>query len=363
MSPPLALETQILTAVHSGIAGDDAFNALAMRVFEHQFQHNTPYSNYCRALGRSPDNIGHWHDIPAVPTDAFKLDDTPVLSFPREKLRHTFATSGTTSETKGLHHFPSLALYEQSIISAWKQRDLPHPTNAIFLTATPGHAPMSSLSCMMGVLAQTFSRECTWAIKPDSTIDLCALHQATARQNARNEPVALLGTALAFLHLFEQLDNPLSLPQGSWAMETGGYKGTRRSMAKPDLYRLFQEKLGLAPDAIVNEYSMTELSSQFYTRGIGQPHIGPNWTRTRVIDPLTQTAARPGAPGHLVIYDLANLHSVMAIQTQDIAVAGTTEAAVVAKVAEETNSFTLLGRDPSALPRGCSRAADDTLRS
>lgn len=363
MSPPLPLESEILAAIHSGIAGDDAFNTLAMRVFQHQFQHNIPYSNYCRALGRSPDKINHWHDIPAVPTDVFKLDDTPVLSFPREKLRHTFATSGTTREIKGLHHFPSLDLYEQSIISAWKQRDLPHPTNAIFLTATPGHAPASSLSHMMGMLAQTFTRESSWAIRADATIDLSAIQLATARQIARNEPVALLGTALAFLHLFEQLDSPLTLPRGSWAMETGGYKGSRRQMAKPDLYRLFHEKLGLAPDAIVNEYSMTELSSQFYTRGIGQPHTGPNWTRTRVIDPLTQTAARPGTPGHLVIYDLANLHSVMAIKTQDLAIAGTAESAKVAKVAEETNSFTLLGRDPSALPRGCSRAADDTLRS
>ncbi|MEK6195799.1 MAG: hypothetical protein N2F24_16410, partial [Deltaproteobacteria bacterium] len=144
MSQPLPLENHLLSAIRNGSTGDETFNSLAMRVFQHQFQHNTPYQNYCRALGKSPDNINHWHDIPAVPTDVFKLHDTPILSFPPEKSRHTFTTSGTTSEVKGQHHFPSLTLYEQSVINAWKQRDLPRPNHAIFLTATPGQAPMSS---------------------------------------------------------------------------------------------------------------------------------------------------------------------------------------------------------------------------
>ena len=95
---------------------------------------------------------------------------------------------------------------------------------------------------------------------------------------------------------------------------------------------------------------MTELSSQFYTHGVGAEHIAPAWTKTRVINPLTGEDSAPGAPGHLAIYDLANLYSVSALQTQDLAIAG------------ENSSFTLLGRDPSALPRGCSRAADHNLR-
>ena len=41
---------------------------------------------------------------------------------------------------------------------------------------------------------------------------------------------------------------------------------------------------------------MTELSSQFYSRGLNQAHQGPSWTRTRVIDPITNTDAKPGQP-------------------------------------------------------------------
>jgi len=322
------------------------FDHLALRVFEYQFQHNTPYRNYCLSLGKSPEKTPSWKEIPSVPTDAFKIHQHPLITSSLDTIERTFLTSGTTAEVKGEHHFPSLALYDQSITEAWKHAGLPMPQQTIFLTPSSIHAPHSSLSHMMGVIDREFSSESKWAIHADGQLMIDIVESAAQS----NQPVALLGTALAFLHLFEQLPTNLSLPEGSWAMETGGYKGTRRQLEKGELYQMFQAKLGLAPDSVINEYSMTELSSQFYTHGLGQPHHGPPWTRIRVIDPATEKDSAPGQPGHLVIYDLANLHSVMAIRTQDIA------------IAHGPNSFTLTGRDPSALPRGCSRAADHTLR-
>jgi len=349
-----SIEHNLLTSIIDGVAADEnTFNSLAISVFKYQHDQNPVYRRYCDSLGHNPSNFAHWHDIPAVPTDVFKLEDYPVVTFSIENTHKTFLTSGTTTEVKGQHHFPSLELYENSIKSGWDELNLPHPSQAIFLTASPQQAPQSSLSHMMGVLADSYAENSTWAIDASGKIDLERINFAIQK----NEPVALLGTALAFLHLFNQLDSPISLPAGSWAMETGGYKGTSRHLEKEELYHLFEQKLNLAPDSVVNEYSMTELSSQFYTRGLGHPHTGPSWTRVRVIDPLTETDALPGEPGHLVIYDLANLHSVMAIRTQDIAVRSE------ADLAEGNNSFTLLGRDLSALPRGCSRAADHSLRS
>jgi len=197
----------------------------------------------------------------------------------------------------------------------------------------------------MGVLADYYTdAEIIWAISENGEMNFQSL-QILAE---KNQPVAILGTAIAFLHLFENISIPL--PSGSFAMETGGYKGTNRQMSKETLYQLFEEKLNIPSHSVINEYSMTELSSQFYTRGIGSSHGSPAWTRTRVIDPRTGNDSIIGEPGHLLIYDLANLYSVLAIQTQDIA------------IAEENGSFTLLGRDPTALPRGCSRAADHSLK-
>ena len=94
---------------------------------------------------------------------------------------------------------------------------------------------------------------------------------------------------------------------------------------------------------------MTELSTPFYTRGLGRPHAGPPWARALVIDPETGHPAAPGETGVVRLFDLANLGSVLAIQTQDLA------------VGREDGTFELLGRDPAALPRGCSRAADEML--
>ena len=344
------LEHDLIAAISGGTENADPFERLALRVFNYQYQHNLPYRNYCDCLGclgSPPDHVTRWQDIPALPTDAFKQHNHPLSTFPPQNSLTTFHTSGTTTETKGHHHFPSTTLYDLSILQAWKEASLPTPHHAIYLTATPNTAPHSSLAHMMGVLDKKHSSESRWIIGPDGEIASDAINQVTeeiAKATSAQQPIALLGTALAFLSLFDQIQNRLILPPGSWVMETGGYKGTQRSLTKGALYSLFKNKLGIPTESIVNEYSMTELSSQFYTRGLGAPHTGPHWTRIRVVDPATGSDAAPGTPGYLIIYDLANLHSVMAIQTQDIA------------IAHDDNSFTLLGRDPSALPRGCSRS-------
>jgi hypothetical protein len=132
-------------------------------------------------------------------------------------------------------------------------------------------------------------------------------------------------------------------------METGGYKGSGREIPKPELYAMFGEYLELAPDDIINEYSMTELSSQFYARGLGRAHEGAPWVRAIVINPETSSEVKVGETGVLRIFDLANLGSVLAIETRDLAI-------------RREHGFELLGRDPGALPRGCSRVADERVR-
>ncbi len=159
--------------------------------------------------------------------------------------------------------------------------------------------------------------------------------------------MCVIGTALAFLNLFEPGEK-FVLPQGSIAMETGGYKGSGRVLEKEELYELFETFLGIASDNVFNEYSMTEISSQFYTRGLGRVHRAPPWTRVLVIDPETGNEVGLGAMGMIRIFDLANVGSVLAVQTEDLAV-------------KRADGFELLGRSPTALPRGCSRSADELL--
>lgn len=311
-------------------------------LFHHQVKENTPYSNYVRALGISPDAVKHWSEIPALPTDAFKSTNNPSCLADKEK-QTTFLTSGTTTETKGAHHFSNTSTYEKSILSGWEHCKLPplHPQTLI-LTPSGKDTPHSSLSHMFETLKLEICPTAEF-IMTDNIVDISKVIAAAQS----GQPVTLLGTALAFLQVFDALQDlgsKLQFAPASWALETGGYKGTERSLSKEELYLLFEQNLKIAESNIWNEYSMTELSSQFYTSGIGAPHIGPPSTRIKVIHPENGEQVGVGEMGYLVIYDLANVESCLAIRTQDLA------------IYHDPQSFTLIGRDPSALPRGCSRA-------
>jgi hypothetical protein len=334
------LESRISALLKSGAMAEPDFNACALEVYRFQREHNLPYDNYCKRLGASVD-LQNWKQIPAVPQSAFK--QSALRAFVADRTAKTFRTSGTTGEGYGSHHFCSLRLYDEAILSGWDFFDLP-VLPQIILVPSPAAAPHSSLSHMMGVMkARALYGEQYFC--NTETID--GLHASFAAAVQLDRPVLVMGTALAFLHLFEKGGLP-KLPAGSFALETGGYKGSGRSLTKAELYALFAKHFGLPHDSVINEYGMTELSSQFYTRDLGNPHKGPPWMRALVIDPETDAEVAIGETGILRIFDLANLGSVIAVQTQDLAI-------------RREAGFELIGRDPAALPRGCSRSADEML--
>ncbi len=319
--------------------GDAAsFTDFCLELHRYQYQQNTPYQSYCDSL--ETKLIHSVTDIPAIPTDAFKLTSNPTCLKPEERTT-TFLTSGTTTDIRGIHHFSDTETYEASIIAAWKYCQLPKFNQTFILTPSAQDSPHSSLSHMMQTLKCEFSPAAEF-IFHEGRID----HQKIIACAENQTPVTLLGTALAFLQLFEILETlpPIQLAAGSWALETGGYKGSKKSLSKEQLYQKFYTHLGIPAHHIWNEYSMTELSSQFYSNGLDHPHLAPPWTKIMVIDPETNLAVSPGEMGYLVIFDLANIDSVLAIRTQDLA------------IFHDAHSFTLIGRDPSALPRGCSRS-------
>jgi hypothetical protein len=104
---------------------------------------------------------------------------------------------------------------------------------------------------------------------------------------------------------------------------------------------------------IVNQYGMTELGSQFYDSVLrlpGEPRrkLAPPWTRVKLLDPASGDPAPGSAVGQIVVIDLANTGSVLALQTADLG----------RRVAD---GFEVLGREPGAEARGCSIAIDELL--
>ncbi len=315
-----------------------------MEVFAFQRDHNLTYRAFC---DRRPPVIC-WREIPAVPTSAFK--DFPIACFPTNGAVAEFHTSGTTSEKAGKHYFKTLELYEAAIKSNFAAHLRPDAAHlpVLALTPSPAEAPHSSLAHMLGVVA---GHDCEFFVERD-TLLLERLTQRLCEMQWASQPVMLLGTAFAFVHLFDHLGKTrFELPEGSRAMETGGFKGRSREITKPELYRLFTHHLGIPAQRIVNEYGMTELSTQFYdaTMRLAQQSDRkdiPAWARVLVIDPNTGQEAAIGTRGLIRIFDLANLWSAMCIQTEDIG------------IAHADGTFEVLGRVAGAEVRGCSLNAE-----
>jgi hypothetical protein len=132
-------------------------------------------------------------------------------------------------------------------------------------------------------------------------------------------------------------------------METGGYKNRSRALPKAELHTLITKHLGVSRENILCEYGMSELSSQAYDCGIHLPFSildprvfnFPPWARVQIISPETGCEVADGETGIIRIFDLANVFSVAAIQTEDLGV-------------RRGDGFELIGRAQLAEPRGCS---------
>lgn len=104
---------------------DEQFDALALRLFAHQYEFNAPFRSFCQRRGATLRNVKTWSDIPAVPIDAFKAME--LRSEPASPTERVFMTSGTTGQAKGMsargrHFHPALDVYDLSMKRHFAQR-------------------------------------------------------------------------------------------------------------------------------------------------------------------------------------------------------------------------------------------------
>lgn len=243
------------------------------------------------------------------------------------------------------------------------------------LTPAQTEAPRSSLVYMFDVVIREFgtqgsffggkvSSDGEWLLNDKSALNF--LNQSVID----GEPVLLLGTAFLFVNFLDKMTGlNLKLPAGSCLLDTGGYKGRSRECSKSELHALITERLGIPSSHIAAEYGMSELSSQAYDTVVGQPQHGrasrmgtceadlksddrrfrfPPWARAQIISSETGREVDEGQTGLIRVFDLANAYSVLAIQTEDVAI-------------RRHEGFELVGRVRAAEPRGCSILAADLL--
>jgi hypothetical protein len=360
---------------------DAAFGALALRVFATQYEALEAYRTYCQRRGALPQRLRHWSEIPAVPAQAFRdvrlwSDDDGA------EPAAVFRTSGTTSQAEngarpGEHYMSAagLALYDASLLPTFRAFVLPEltkldqrsPLHPLVLGPPPAQAPHSSLWHMVDVAGRALFEALPRWFLPAGGLDVAGFEAVLGEGKA----VCLIATDLAldgWLQSAEAREFRVKLPKGSRVLHTGGPKGRRRALTLDALYARIASTLGVPEAHCVGEYGMTELASQFYddtllasATSAALPRLkhGPPWVRALVVDVQTLDPVPPGTPGLLKFVDLANLGSVLAIQTEDRAIAATDEE--LGGPPPAGRPFRLLGRAQGSEPRGCSLDAEAVL--
>lgn len=337
-------------------------NELACRAFAIQYAGNAPYRLYCDRLGVSPADVDEWRDVPAVPTAAFR--QVPLFVGDPAEASLEFRTSGTTRGPgrRGRHLVRDPELYRASLEAAFH--------HFVLKTAGGGadrmpvaslvppfcDAPDSSLSWMADAVVSRFGRPGSTFLASARAIDWSRAERFVTWAAAAPEavPVCLFGTTLAFAEWLRRLEESglsVSLPEGSIAMDTGGWKG-RDGPSRERVMEELAGRLGIAPSSVINEFGMTELLSQRYAPLVPGPSPlrGPPWLLSRALHPETLEELPEGEVGVLNHFDLANVGSVCSVLTEDLG-------------AVRENAVRWVGRSPGAPPRGCSLATRELLRA
>ena len=314
-----------------GIKSKADFLGNALEIFNYQYDNNIVYHDFLNSLGKDRSKIRTLYDIPFLPVEFFRNHKVITGDLPVEKI---FESSGTTGTTPGKHFVIDLSLYEDSFLRSFIQF-YGEPEEYLIAALLPSYTERegSSLVYMVDNLIKR-------SLNPDSGFyknNFDDFIPAVKKAKEENQKVLLLGVSFALLDLAENKPPDLS---GVIVMETGGMKGRRKELTRPELHSILKEKFNAF--SIHSEYGMTELLSQAYSKGNGIFYCPP-WMKIIIRDPLDPMTLynEPDRIGGINIIDLANINSCSFISTGDLG-----------KVHED-GGFEVLGRFDNSDIRGC----------
>jgi len=282
------------------------FEPRALEIFRFQYANNPLYRQYADTLGVDPAGVARLADIPFLPVGFFKTGAVTTTDFIPETV---FTSSGTTGMVSSRHEIKDLGLYRQSFRAAFT-----HFYGTITDWCVIGLLPSylersgSSLVVMVDDLIKGSSH-------PQSGFYLYEqeeLYRVLQLLEAKGQKTLLIGVTFALLDFAEKYS--LSL-RNTVIMETGGMKGRRRELTRPELHAFLSDRLGV--ETIHAEYGMTELLSQAYSPGHGL-FTCPPWMRMLVRTEDDPLDVRTEGEGILNIIDLANQWSCAFLATEDV---------------------------------------------
>jgi phenylacetate-coenzyme A ligase PaaK-like adenylate-forming protein len=307
------------------------FTDLALELFRFQYQNNKVFKQWTDYLRIEPESVLNLHQIPFLPIEFFK--NHKIISSPFNSETVTFTSSSTTSQVPSQHFVNDVSIYENSFLKGFK-RTYGDPTDYCILALLPHYLERSGSS-----LVYMCKKLIELSGHPSSGFYLNNLNElAEQLQQLKriNQKTLLIGLSSALIDLSEI---GIELNEHFIVMETGGMKGTRKEMLKPELHALLKKRFNI--NSVHSEYGMTELLSQAYSKDDAL-FEAPPWMRffTREIeDPLKIRA--DGKTGGINVIDLANINSCSFIATKDLG------------RLHPNNKLELMGRYDNSDVRGC----------
>ncbi len=308
----------------------EEFNAMALKIFKHQFENNSVYRSFCDLLYKHPSDVNTISEIPFLPIQFFKSHD--VLSSD-SGIEETFTSSGTTGQTPSKHLVTNLNIYEQSFKKGF-HHFYGNIEDYVVLALLPSYLERdgSSLIYMVNDLIINSNH-------PESGFylnNLETLKNTLLNLETQNQKVLLIGVSFALLNFVETYQINLS---NTIIMETGGMKGKRKELIREELHQHLKKGFGV--ELVHSEYGMTELLSQGYSHG-NSSFKTPPWMKILTRDTEDALSIQNyGKTGGINIIDLANVNSCSFIATQDLG-----------RVYSDA-TFEILGRFDNSDIRGC----------
>jgi len=308
----------------------ETFSGLTLDIFRFQYDHNPLYRSYTDTLGIRPRDVRSLAGIPFLPVSFFKTHVVHTTEFTPEAV---FESSGTTGTGGSRHEVKDLQLYKTSFTKGFELFYGPIRDFCI-IGLLPAYLERtgSSLVVMVNDLISLSNH-------PDSGFYLYEhgkLYSLLQSLEARGQKTLLIGVTFALLDFAEKYSLRL---EHTIVMETGGMKGRRKEITRPELHAFLQDRLGVK--AVHAEYGMTELLSQAYSAGEGLFECPP-WMQVLVRKEDDPLDISHGGEGLLNIIDLANIYSCSFVAVDDIG------------LIRPNGEFEVSGRVDNSDIRGCS---------
>lgn len=309
----------------------DSFDLLAIEIFQYQAINNPVYKEYLDYLDINALEVKKVSEIPFLPIELFK--NHKILSGNTDP-EMIFESSGTTGSIPSRHYIADLEIYQKSIEKGFRHF-FGDPSEYVFLALLPSYLERnnSSLVYMVQHLMSLSDHEDNGFYLYDHD----KLNNAIKRNSGSNKKIFFIGVSFALLDFAENYNPDLSK---AVIMETGGMKGQRRELTRPELHDTLKQ--AFHTNNIMSEYGMAELLSQAYAKKEGYFET-PEWMKflvRDVNDPFCYIGN--GQTGGLNVIDLANVNSCSFIASQDLG-----------RIMDD-GRIEILGRFDNSDIRGCS---------